>query len=108
MIDEEFAAVEIGKPRQYIMTHGMVDQQKVALGYPQILQPPQPSGQLRVYMFDENLGVEAKALHHGLDKEHAIGDGISDRRARVELMDPYLVLADHGRARPERRCVGLL
>ena len=78
MIDEEFAAAQIGEPRERIVTHRMMDQEEIALGGTQILQLPDPPRQRRIRVFDEDIGLESEALQHRLHKEHAIRDRIGN------------------------------
>ena len=78
MIDEELAAPQIGEPRERIVTHRVMNQDQVALGWTQILQPPDPLRQCRVHVFDKNIGLEAEAHQHRLHEEHTIRDRIDD------------------------------
>ena len=78
MIDEELAAAQIGEPRERIVTHRMMNQDQIALGRTQILQPPDPLRQCRVHVFDKNIGLEAEAHQHRLHEEHAIRNSIYD------------------------------
>src|SRR5215472_9135905 len=105
MGDEDLAAAQFGQPRKDIVAHRMVDEQQILLGDTQFLQPPDAPGQRRIHMLGENLGREAKALQHRLNKEHAIGDRVCNRRDGMKLMYADFILTSYMRAEP--RCRGL-
>ena len=81
MIDEKLAARQICQLSECIVTHRMMNQKQIAFGGTQILQLSDPPGQRGIHVFHENIGLKSEPLQHRLHKEHAICDGISNRRA---------------------------
>lgn len=97
VIDEDLATAQLGQLRDRIVAHGMVDQQEIGLADHQILQAPDLSGQRRIYVFNEDVGLKSKVSQHRLNKKHGIGDRIRNRRTGMKLMYLDLILASHCR-----------